>query len=148
MGKSDLLCIIIHDDGHTVEVEAVRLGHHALSEAVGDMVGAQEGGNHACELERDERKGDSVPRGKDIALKAEITALAARKRGARVAGLGNGGLDIWAKVAAAVELVLDAQTARETDAGGPLGIDLALQVEGLFLVGNVTGSDKETKCDP
>lgn len=148
ISEFDLLRIVVHDNGHAVEIEAVGLGHHTLSEAVGDVVRAQESGDHACELERDKGKGDSVPRSEDLALKAEVVALAAGKSRARVAGLGDGGLDVGAKVAAAVKLVLDAETASETDAGGPLGVDLALEVEGLFLVGDISGSDEQAKGDP
>ena len=47
-----------------------------------------------------------------------------------------------------MSLVLDTQTTGETDAGRPLSVNLALEVEGLLLVGDVARCDEETKGDP
>lgn len=39
--KLHVLGVVVHDDSHAVHVEAVGLGHHALAEAVGNVVGTK-----------------------------------------------------------------------------------------------------------
>jgi len=144
----ELLGIVVHDNSHAAEIETIGFGHHSLSESVRNVVRAEKGRNHACELEGDKRKRDNVPVGKDSALKSHVAALASGKVRTRVASLGNGRLYEGAEVSTAVELVLDTQTPSETDAGRPLSIDLSLEVEGLLLVGDVSGSDEKAERDP
>lgn len=112
------------------------------------MVGAEKGRNHARELERNERERNDVPVSKGFALKSQVAALASGKGGTRVASLGNSRLYKGAEVSTAVELVLNTQTPSETDAARPLRIDLSLEVEGLLLVSNVSGSDEEAEREP
>lgn len=112
------------------------------------MIRAEEGGDHARKLERDKRERNGVPGSEDITLKAHVTSLASGQVRARVASLGHGRLNEGVEVSAAVQLVLDTKTPGKADAGRPLRIDLSLEVEGLLLVGNVSGGDKETKRNP
>ena len=66
----------------------------------------------------------------------------------RTTRLANGSLDERGKVAAAIKLILDTHAAFCAKFLGPLGIDLALEVEGALFVGDIAGSDKEGECDP
>ena len=61
--NKDSLCVLIHDDGHTVHIESVRLWHHTLAESVGDVVAAEEGGEHDEEVDRDNGEDGGVPLG-------------------------------------------------------------------------------------
>lgn len=112
------------------------------------MVRAQQAGDHDRELGRDEREDDGVPALEDDALKVDVRALAPGEDAPRVARLADGRLDKGVEVAAAVELVLDAQAAVEAEVAGPLGVDLALEVECALLVGDVAWGDEEGEADP
>lgn len=52
---------MIHDDGHAVQTEVIRLGHHTLSEAVRDVVATQKSGENNQDVEGNEREDDRVP---------------------------------------------------------------------------------------
>lgn len=144
----DVLGVVVHDDSHAVHVEAVGLGHHALSEAVGDVVGAEEGGEHDADLGRDDGEHDGVPPLEDGLLPLDVRALASGQDAAGVARLAAGRFYEGVEVPAALQLVLDAQTAVDADDLTPLGVDLAFQVERAFLVRDVAGRDEEGEDDP
>ena len=144
----NVLCVLVHDDGHGVHVEAVGLGHHAFTEAVGDVVGAEEAANDDGDLEGDEAKDDDVPSLEDGLFKAYVGALAAGEDAAGVTGLRDGGLDEGREVAAAPELVLDAEPAGDAKVLRPLGVDLAVEVESVLFIGDVAGDDEEGEAEP
>lgn len=143
-----LLCVVVHDDGHAVHVEAVGLRHHALAEAVRDVVRAQQARDHDGELDGHDGEDGGEPALEDGALKLEVRALASGKNATRIARLADGGLDEGVEVATAAELILNAQPAVNTEGAGPLGVELALEVERVLLVGDVPGRDEERERDP
>lgn len=145
---ADSLGVVVHDDGHAVKREAVGLGHHALPEPVRDMIRAEQASDGDREVERDEGEGDGVPPAEDEALELEVSFLAPREDRAGVACLRDGRFDERAEIAAAVELVLDAEAAVGAEGAGPLGVDLALEVERATLVCDVAGGDEEGEADP
>jgi hypothetical protein len=40
------LGIVVHDDSHTAHAKTVSLGHHALPEAICNVVGAEQGSDY------------------------------------------------------------------------------------------------------
>ena len=137
-----VLGVVVHDDRHGVHVQAVRLGHHALAEAVRDVVRAQQRGDHDTDLRGDDAEDDGVPAFEDGALELEVRCLAAGQDRARIARLAHGRLDERVEVAAATKLVLDAKTTRDAERARPLRVDLALEVERALLVGDVARCDE------
>lgn len=148
IGLRHLLCVILHDDGHRSEIETICLGHQAFSEAVGDMVAAQETRDHDCNLKRDETKDGYVPSLQNHALEIEVGQLAAGQGGSGIAGLGNGGFDKWREIAAAFELALDKHTVARIKGATPLGVYFALEVETTTTVCDVAWDEEECKGDP
>lgn len=109
-GRSSL-CIVIHDDSHTVHIQPVRLWHHSLSEPICHMVGAKQAGKHDEDLEGNNREDDRVPPLQHRPLKLDIRTLAAGQNTAGITGLTDGSFDERVKVTAAVKLILDTETA-------------------------------------
>jgi hypothetical protein len=138
----DALCIVVHDDRHAVHPESVCLGHHALAEAVGDVVRAQQTRKYDVEVDRDDRERDGKPPAEDDRLKVDVPLLAPGEDAAGIARLADSRLDKGTEVAAAPEGVLDAEAADSTKVAGPLVVDLALEVEGLGFVIDVTRDER------
>jgi len=112
------------------------------------VVGAQEAGKHDTDLEGDEDENCVVPSLEDEALKLQVWQLASGQDTPGVTRLADGGFYEWGKITAALELVLDAHATFGPEFLGPLVTDLSLEVESAPLVGNVSGNDHESKCDP
>ena len=112
------------------------------------MVRAQQRGDHDGDLRGDDAEDDGVPVLEDVALELEVRALAAGQHAARIARLADRRLDERVEVAAALKLVLNAQTAAQAEVAGPLGVDLALEVERALLVSDVAGRDEQREADP
>ena len=146
--KKHVLYIVVHDDSHRVEVESVGFGHHAFSESVCDVVGAEETGDHDEELGWDDTEDDGVPCGQDVLLETNIRAFASCEDAPGITGLRSGGFDERVKVAAAFELVLDPKTTLCAEIPRPLSVDFTFQVEGAFLVSDVARCDEEGETDP
>ena len=140
--------IVVHDDGHRVHAEAVCLGHQALSEAVCDVVRAQQADDDDCDMKRHEPKGDRVPALEDETLEFHVGALAAGEHGAGIAYLGDGGLDEGGEEAAAVELVLYAEPVVDAKVVCPLEVYLAVEVEVAPLEGGVARNDEQSETYP
>jgi hypothetical protein len=143
-----VLGVVVHDDGHAVHGEAVRLRHQALAEAVGDVVRAEQAADDRAELKRDERERDGVPAAEDVALKVQELVLAPGERAAGVARLRDGRLDERREVAAAAERVLDARAAVAAELARPELVELALERERPLLVRDVAGCDEEREDGP
>lgn len=146
--ETNSLCVIVHDNRHAVHAQSIRLRHHALPEAVGNVVRAQKRGEDARNVHGDDGEGDDVPAFEHRLLELEVVVLAARQDAARIAGLAGSGLNEGREVAAAVELVLDAQTTGEPEHARPLRVDLALQVERAALVREVARGGDHGEHDP
>ena len=126
IGRGNILCVVVHDDSHTVHIETVCLGHHTLSESVGDVIGAKQSNNHDCNLGRNDTENGGVPPFEDSTLKLDVGSLAAWKDTTGVACLADGSFNEGIEVSTAVELILDAKTTLEAKLTGPLRVDLAL----------------------
>jgi len=113
-----------------------------------DMVGTQEPGQHDGDLDRYEYENGGIPSLEDKTLKLHVRQLASGQDTPCIARLGDGGLDERGKVAAAIKLILDAQATFCSEFLGPLGVDLALEVEAALFVGDIARSDHEGECDP
>ena len=144
----DALGVVVHDDSHGVQVEAVRLGHHALAEAVRDVVRAQEAGEHDEDVRGDDGEHDGVPPLQHDLLELEVRALASRQHAPCITSLADGRLDEGIEVSTASELVLNPQTAGDTESVRPLSVDFALKVERTPLVGDVARCNEQRKADP
>ena len=112
------------------------------------MVGAQERDDHDRKLRGHEREHDRVPALENLALEVDVRALASGKQAARVARLADGRLDERVEVPAAVQLVLDPETAVEPEIARPLCVHLALKVERAFLVRDVPRRYKQREANP
>ena len=112
------------------------------------MVGTQEPGQHDGDVDRYEYENGRIPSLEHKTLKLHVRQLASGQDTPRIARLADGGLDERGKVAATIKLILDTHAAFCAEFLGPLGIDLALEVEAALFVGNITGSDQEGECDP
>ena len=112
------------------------------------MVRAQERGDHEEDLCGNDAEDDGVPTFEYRALEVEVRGLAARQDAARKARLADGCLDERAEKATAVELILNAPTARNAERARPLGVDLTLEVEGTLLIGDVAGRNEDGEADP
>jgi len=106
---------VVNEGCHGGLVEAVSLGHHTLAEAVGDMVGGDEGGDHRNNVDGNDGEDKNVPVLKGVELELQIRALAAREGCTRVASRRDGGTRERREVAAALEHVLDAETALDAE---------------------------------
>lgn len=112
------------------------------------MVRAQQADDDAEDQERHAGKRDGIPPLQHHPLEPDVGALAALEHTPRITSLADGGLDEWREVATALELVLDAKPTVDAKVLGPLGVELALEVKGAFLVGDVAWSDEEGEADP
>ena len=148
MKKKYELCVVVHDDGHAVHVESVRLRHHALAEPVRDVVRTQQTRDHDRQLRRDEGEHDDVPPLQNRLLEPDVRAFASWQDAAGVTRLTACSLDESVEVPAALQLILDPQTAVDAQRLRPLRVDLSFQVEGAFLVGDVSRRDEEGEADP
>lgn len=143
-----LVCVVLHNDGHRLLVQPVRLGHHAFTKAVRDVIRAQQRGDDATQLNGDQSEGGDVPFLQQEPLELQVRTLATGQLASGVAGLADGRLNEGAEVSAAVQFVLDAQAAEDAEVAGPLSVDFAFQVEGDALVGEVSGHDEQAESDP
>ena len=84
----------------------------------------------------------------DEALELEVGGFAPGEDAACEARLADRRLDERVEVATAAELVLDAQTAGDAEGAGPLGVDLALEVERAHFVREIPGDEDEDEGDP
>ena len=141
-------CIVIHDDCHAVHAQSVRLGHHALTEAVRDVVRTKEPDEDNNNVGGNERKGGNIPPLKHHPLKIQIGFLAARQDAPRIARLADRSLDKRIEVSTAAQPILYAQTADGAQPFRPLRVNLPLEVKRPALVGNVTGCDEKGKDYP
>ncbi len=146
--RDDALGVVVHDDRHAVHVQAVRLRHHALPEAVRDVVRAQQRRDHDRELRGHDREHRRVPPLEDEPLEHDVRALAPGQQAPRVARLRHRRLDERVEVPAAAQLVLHAQAAVEPEVARPLRVDLALEVERALLVRDVARRDEQREADP
>lgn len=112
------------------------------------MVRAQQARDHHPELRRHEREHNGVPPLQHRFLKVDVRAFAAGQDAACVARLAAGCLDERVEVPTALELVLDPEASVDADDLAPLRVDLALEVEGAFLVGDVARGDEQRKDHP
>lgn len=112
------------------------------------MVGAQQPRHHDEDVEGDDSECDGIPAREHELLELEIMLLAPRKDAAGITRLTDGSLDERTEITTAFELVLDPQSSLRTEVAGPLGVDLALEVECPALVGDVAGGDEEGKAEP
>lgn len=144
----ELVGIVIHNYSHAVHAQTVCLGHHALAEAVRNVVRAQQPDDHHRQVERHKRKRHDVPPLQHHALELDVRPLAPRQDAARVARRRHRRLDERAEVPAAPQLRLDAHPPLRPEIPAPLRVDLALEVEGVLLVGDVPGHDEEGEADP
>jgi hypothetical protein len=80
----DLPGILVHDDGHTAQIQSVSLGREAFAEPISDMVGTKQGGNDDQYVRGGQSEGDGVPRCEDVSLEFEISILAAGEVGSGV----------------------------------------------------------------
>lgn len=97
---------------------------------------------------RDEAENVGVPRREQVALVFQVRILAARNQRTSKTRLRNRRFDERAEVSTAGECVLDLQSTVETEFAGPLGVDLALEIEDFATVSDVSGCDEESKGDP
>lgn len=81
----DLPGILVHDDGHTAQIQSVPLGREAFAESISDMVGTQQRGNDDQYVRGGQSEGDGVPCCEDVSLEFEVSILAAWEVGSRVA---------------------------------------------------------------
>ena len=113
-----------------------------------NMVRTQERGEHDSDLGRYEDENGGIPSLEDETLVLHVRQLASGQDTPRITRLTNGGLDKRGKIAAAIKLILDAHAAFCAKFLGPLGVDLALEIEGAPFVGDIARSDQEGECDP
>ena len=78
----------------------------------------------------------------------EIVFLASGENRARIARLTDSSLDERTEITTTFELVLDSQPPFCAEVAGPLGVDLALEIECSAFVGDVPGSDEEGETYP
>lgn len=147
-GPKHSLGIVLHDNRHRLLVQPVRLGHHTFTEPVRDVVRAKQSSDDAEQLQGHQREGGDVPLLQQELLEPQVRSFASGELTPGVAGLADGSLDERVEVAAAVELVLDAQATEDTEGARPLGVDFAFEVEGDASVGEVTGDDENAEGDP
>ena len=147
-GRENKLGIIVHDESHAAHVEAVGFGHHSFTPTISDVVGAHKCGEDSEKLDGNESESNGVPMSQCPPLELEIWVLAPGENGAGIAEVGHTCLDERGVVAAAVKLVLDTSASERAKISAPLSIDLSLEVERPFLVGDVSWGDEECKEDP
>ena len=144
----DVPRIIFHYNRHSAEIEAIRFRHHTLPEAMCDMVGAQEPGEHDSDLDWDKDENCGIPSLEHEAFKLHVRQLATGQDTPRIARLADGSLDERRKIATAFELILDAHAAFRAEFLGPLGVDFALEVERAFFVSDISRSNQKGESDP
>lgn len=136
--RGEIPGVIIHDDGHAVQAQPVRLGHHTLSEPVSDVVRAQQADDDDHDVDGDEGKRGGKPALQNQPLPVQVALLVAGKDRPGIACGTDGGFNKRAVIPAAFQLVLDAQTSVARQLARPLQVDLALEVDSLALVCNVS----------
>jgi hypothetical protein len=99
-------------------------------------------------MQRDNRERHDIPPLKQQLLERQIRGLAPREEGPRITRRRNGSLYIRREIATARELALYRCAPRLAEELGPLGVDLALEVECVFFVGDVAGDDEEAEGEP
>jgi len=99
-------------------------------------------------VEWNDGKGYSVPALEHELLEFEVMLLASRQNTTCIACLAYCSFDEGAEVATALQLVLNPEPPIRAERAGPLGVDLAFEVERPALVGDVTWGDKEGEADP
>jgi hypothetical protein len=62
--------------------------------------------------------------------------------------LGDSSFDKGGVISAAMELILDSETAFCTENARPLGINFSFEVEYTLFIGYVAGGDEEGKTEP
>lgn len=114
-GRGNVLRVILHDDSHTVHTQSIRLGHHTLSEPIGNVIGTEEGGDHDSNVQRNETENDGIPSPENHALISHIRKFASGENAPCITGLGNGSLNEGAEVPATLKLILDPQSSFSTE---------------------------------
>jgi hypothetical protein len=142
------LCIVVHYDSHTVHTQPVRLWHHALPKAVCDMVRTQQPSDDDGNVQRYDRKRDSVPPAQHHLFKIEILMFTPGKKTPGVTRLTNSRFHERAKIAATLQTVLNPQPTLVAEGPGPLLVHLSLEIERSSLVGDVSWYDEESEADP
>ena len=94
-------CIVLHDNRHGAEIEAISLRHHSLSETVGNMVGAQKRRYHNRNMDWNQGEYGCIPTFEDETLELEVRELATGQNAPGVARLADRGLNEWRKVSTA-----------------------------------------------
>jgi hypothetical protein len=96
--------ITIHNVCQTTQIQSILLRREPFAEAIGNLIWREKGDDHNGELDGNEGERADVPPLEDDPLLTEVFAFASGEVGARIAGRGDGGLDVGGEVAAAVEL--------------------------------------------
>jgi hypothetical protein len=153
-------------------IQSVLLRNDTLAQSIGDVVGAEEPNDDHGDLCGYEGKGGGVPSLHRSSFKLEVLGFATGKDRSRVAGVGRHRFDERRVVATAVELhrqdvyqrvalgyisegrasvayrILDPDSPVQAEVSTPLSVDLPFQIEGLFLVGDVSGCDDQREAEP
>ena len=101
--------MIVHENIHATQIEAVCLGYHPLPESICDVVRTEESRGHHEEVKWHQRESDGEPPLQDDTLVPCVRTLAAGENAPRVTRLRDRGQHERAGVSAALELVLDGQ---------------------------------------
>ena len=112
------------------------------------MVRTKQASEDDRDVHGDERKRDRVPLLQHDTLVPYVRELAPGERAPRITRLADRRLYKRREVPAAPELVLDAKSPVGAEVPGPLGVDLAFEVECAALVGEVAGNNEEDEGDP
>lgn len=112
------------------------------------MIGAKERSDHDGDLEGNKTENAGIPTLEDSALELDIRAFASGQDTASITGLTDGGFNERVEISAALELVLYTKTAVEAKDTRPLGVDLALEVEGALLVRDIAWGNEQGETDP
>lgn len=94
------------------------------------MVRAKQSSDDAEQLHGDQRERRDVPLLQQEPLEPQIRTFATGQLTPSIASLADGSLNERVEVAAAAELVLDAQATEDAERARPLGVDFAFEVEG------------------
>lgn len=144
----NLLGVVIHDDRHTVHVQPVRLGHHPFPEPERDVIRAQQSRDHDEQLGGHDPENGRVPLLQNVLLEPDIRSFTTRQNAPGVTCVGSRSFYERVEVTAALKLVLYPQPSVHAQILTPLQVDLALEIEVAFFVGDVTGNDEKNEADP
>jgi len=112
------------------------------------MVRTQQPSDDNGNVQRHDRKRDSVPPAQHKLFEIEIVMLTPGEKTPGVTRLTNSRFHERAKIAATLQTILDAQSALVAEGPGPLLVHLSLEIERTSLVSDVSWYDEESEAYP